>query len=89
MGMISINNILFIAKVGSLGTAASSLEIKAAALPARSSVSAVMDRYSDLYKALNEAIVSYESLLARDQKKISSVGTAMMSTDAALSKMFH
>lgn len=89
MGIIQINNIIFLAKIGSLATATGSLELSAIALPARSSVSVVMDRYSELYRALNEVIVSYESLLARDQKKIASVGTAMMNTDTALSRMFN
>ncbi len=89
MGIIQINNIIFLAKIGNLGTASSSLELSAIALPARSSVSVVMDRYSELYKALNEVIVSYQSLLARDQKKIASVGTAMMNTDSVLSRMFN
>lgn len=88
MNTIQINETIYFSKMTSLATAINALELNAAALPARSSVSAVMDRYGELCKALKEAIVSYESLLARDQKTMQEAGYALVRTDSQLTQLY-
>lgn len=86
--VVSLDSVIFVCKVNNLGTAINAIEPTAVKIEALESVSAVMNKYCQLYSELAVLVSRYKNLLARDKNIILSAGAQMENTDRALGRMF-